>query len=132
MGKDIIACETSKDDSDLLYKNTVNFQKETFGNKCTRYTPISEPYDKTDPSQDPYRCLNICDKTKKNWYLMGTLVLWFMVFTVFFWLLLYSLKLDYFNSSDGSVDLRKLFLVSLLIALGLSIIVWVLIVSLEL
>lgn len=132
MNKDIIVCNPEEDNDNHLHKSLTGCKKETFGNRCTRYTPISEPYDKTDPSQDPYRCLNICDKTKKNWYLMGTLVLWFMVFTVFFWLLLYSLKLDYFNSSDGSVDLRKLFLVSLLIALGLSIIVWVLIVSLEL
>ena len=64
-------------------------------------------------------------KQVNSWMSLGALLLWFVIFTVLFWLIYYSLKPSFVlqNNSD-QVDTAKVLLASVISALILVIIVW--------
>jgi hypothetical protein len=71
-----------------------------------------------------------CDPCAKNnsgygWGWLGALILWFIIFTVLFWLIYYSLKPSFVLQNDSNqVDTAKVLLASVISALILVIIIW--------
>lgn len=66
-----------------------------------------------------------CISTGYRWGWFGALVLWFIVFTILFWLIFYSLKPSFVLQTDSNqVDTSKVLLFSVLSALILVIIMW--------
>ena len=60
-----------------------------------------------------------------GWGWLGTLILWFIVFTVLFWLIFYSLKPSFvLQSGTTQVDTAKVLLASVIAALILIVIIW--------
>lgn len=60
-----------------------------------------------------------------GWGWLGSLILWFIIFTVLFWLVFYSLKPAFVLQSDSNqVDTAKVLLASIITALILVIIIW--------
>lgn len=60
-----------------------------------------------------------------GWRWLGALILWFIVFTVLFWLIFYSLKPSFVLQNDSNqVDTGKVLLASVIAAIILVIIIW--------
>lgn len=59
------------------------------------------------------------------WYGIGGFVLWFIIIGIVTWLVIYSLKPSWvINQSTGQVDTAKVLLASIIIALIIVIICW--------
>lgn len=60
-----------------------------------------------------------------TWTWLGALLLWFVIFIVVFWLIYYSLKPTFVLQNDNNqVDTAKVLLASVISALVLVIIIW--------
>lgn len=74
-------------------------------------------------------CHNECDKPLDcndsfgfGW--LGVLILWFIIFTVLFWLIFYSLAPSWTLNQDGTINTGKVLLASIIAAIILVIIIW--------
>lgn len=79
----------------------------------------------TECDPEPSCCEDPCAETSSftmGW--LGMLLLWFIIFTVLFWLIFYSLKPSWAMNSDGSVNTGKVLLASIIAAIILVIVIW--------
>ena len=95
--------------------------------KCHEEPECSEE----DPCPSKKKCVKSCDPCAKGtemgygWGWMGALILWFIIFTVLFWLIYYSLKPSFVLQTDSNqVDTAKVLLASIISALVLVVIIW--------
>lgn len=59
-----------------------------------------------------------------GWGFLAILILFFIIFVVLFWLIFYSLKPSFVLNSQGQVDSAKVLLASVIAALILTIVLW--------
>ncbi len=69
-------------------------------------------------------CETPCEKSSYSLGWLGMLLLWFIIFTVLFWLIFYSLRPDWALNADGSVNTGKVLLASIIAAIILVIVIW--------
>jgi len=73
------------------------------------------------------KCETPCETPCGKSYDMGglaLLLLWFIIFTVLFWLIFYSLQPSWVLNADGSINTGKVLLASVISAIILVIIIW--------
>lgn len=91
-----------------------------------RFSPLSpNPYDKNDPSQDPYRCIHICNHRKNGLYIAGRCFMWFFVLTVFIFIFFYSLKIQFFNDYSSEPNTGILFIGACIFAFFFVLVVYI-------
>lgn len=72
-----------------------------------------------------------CNKQNSGWSMgngwgwAAALILFFVIFVVLFWLIFYSLKPSFVLNSQGNIDNAKVLLASVIAALILVIIIWI-------
>lgn len=77
-----------------------------------------------EPECCPVECEEPCKKSCFDMGWLGALLLWFIIFTVLFWLIFYSLRPSWVLNPDGSVNTGKVLLISIIAAIILVIIIW--------
>lgn len=73
------------------------------------------------------KCVDPCDPCATSYFDMGwlgMLLLWFIIFTVLFWLIYYSLNPSFVQNENGTQNTSSVLLVSLLSALVLVFVIW--------
>lgn len=94
--------------------------------ECNPCTKPRDPCVKAECPKPCDPCAKPCDPyASYGWGWLGALILWFIIFTVLFWLIFYSLKPSFVLQADSNqVDTSKVLLASLISALILVIIIW--------
>lgn len=120
-------------------KNSMNFSRDNKMDKkgcevgrvrvCkplkTCHDVVTTQHIEEAPCDDP--CDHPCDTHHGHGYSsLGWAVLWFIIIAIIVWLIVYSLKPAWALNEDGDVDTGKVLLASIVIALIIVIIVWIL------
>lgn len=77
------------------------------------------PCDPCDPCEDHH------DHHGYGYSSLGWAVLWFVIISVIVWLIIFSLKPAWALNEDGDVDTGKVLLASIVIALIIVIVIWI-------
>lgn len=98
------------------YKRWCNMRAEK--EKC-----MKRAADCQAPACEPV-CEPACEAESFGFGWLGILILWFIIFTIIFWLIFFSLQPEWAMNADGSTNTSKIFLASIIAAIILIIIIW--------
>ena len=101
---------------------------EDYKRWCKKQAELEKCRQKAECCVEKVECaVNKCEEPCKSSYDMGglgLLLLWFIIFTVLFWLIFYSLQPSWVLNADGSINTGKVLLASVIAAIILVIIIW--------
>ncbi len=101
----------------------LNSLAPNFVNKYENRKECAEEYKKREKTEIECEPVEPCnDSFGFGW--LGVLILWFIIFTVLFWLIFYSLAPSWTLNQDGTINTGKVLLASIIAAIILVIIIW--------